>query len=583
MSDAARPPSVSLRRLLSLARPEWKLLVVATFALIVSSGLTLVSPQGIRVLMDAVTKPDGRGILDRTAVLLCLLFLVSALFTFLRAYLFTLAGERVVSRLRKRLYANVVRQEVGFFDAERTGELLNRLAADTGLIQSSVTVNVSMALRFGLQAVGSMAVLFWTSLRLTAMMLLVVPLVAISGVIFARVVRRLSRAVQDALARANEVAEESFGNIRTVRSFAREEEESQRYAARIDDAFALGRKSARAYGWFSGAMGFFGYASVALVLWYGGTLVVDGRMSVGTLTAFMLYTLFLGFSLASLSSLYGDFNRAIGASGRVFQLLDRVPGVVNEGGRVPSTITGDMRLDNVTFAYPTRPDSRVLDSVSFALAPGKVVALVGPSGSGKSTVAQLLARFYDPAEGRVTLDGHDLRDLDTRWLREQIGAVAQEPVLFATTIADNIRYGRPAATLDEVMAAAQAANAHGFISEFSDGYDTLVGERGVRLSGGQKQRVAIARALLKDPRVLVLDEATSALDSESEHLVQQALERLMLGRSVLVIAHRLSTVKSADTVVVLDRGRVVEAGRHDDLLEARGVYRRLVERQFATS
>jgi ABC transporter fused permease/ATP-binding protein len=575
--------TVSAKRLLELAKPEWRLIAVGTLALVIGSGLTLIAPQGIRILMDAVLQPDGRVVLDRTVLMLAGVFVSGAVFTFLRAYLFTLAGERIVMRLRQRLFANLVRQELGFFDAERTGELLNRLGADTGVLQNSVTVNVSMALRFVLQALGSLVVLFWTSPRLTGMMLLIVPLVAVSAVGFARAVRKLSKATQDALAKANEVAEEAFGNIRTVRSFAREEEESARYAERVHQAFGLGRRSAKAYGLFSGAMGLFGYLSIAIVLWYGGTLVVAGQLSVGTLTSFMLYTLFLGFSLASLSSLYGDFNRAIGASERVFQLLDRVPGVVNNGGTTLPEVRGELHLEAVHFRYPTRPDAPVLHDITLDLAPGKVVALVGPSGSGKSTVAQLLARFYDPDSGNITLDGHDLRELDTRWLREQIGAVAQEPVLFAASIADNIRYGRPGASQEQVVAAATAANAHEFISGFPEGYETLVGERGVRLSGGQKQRIAIARALLKDPRILVLDEATSALDSESEHLVQQALERLMRGRSVLVIAHRLSTVKSADRVVVLQQGHVVESGTHDELLQAHGVYHRLVERQFAVA
>ena len=476
-----------------------------------------------------------------------------------------------------------MRQEVGFFDGERTGELLNRLSSDTGVLQNSVTVNISMALRSTLQALGSIAVLVYTSWRLSVLMLSIVPVVAIGAVFCARTVRKLSRKTQDALAGATEVAEEALSNIRTVRSFAREAEESQRYASKVDEAFQLGRKSARAYGWFQGVMGFAGYMSIAVVLWYGGTLVIDGRLSVGTLTAFILYTMYLGFSLATLSGLYGDFNRAIGASTRVFDLLDRIAGVVNVAGERPAEVTGRVRFDRVRFTYPTRPDALVLDDVSLELEPGKVVALVGPSGSGKSTIAQMLPRFYDPQAGAITLDGRDLKTLDTKWLREHIGAVAQEPVLFATSIADNIRYGRPQASMDDVIAAAKAANAHEFISAFPEGYTTLVGERGVRLSGGQKQRVAIARALLKDPRILILDEATSALDSESEHLVQQALDRLMVGRAVLVIAHRLSTVKSADRVLVLDRGKLVESGRHEDLVKTAGVYRRLVEHQFATA
>ena len=594
-SSTTRAPdaqSTSWGRLLGLARPEAGILSIATIALLLGSSLSLVGPQGVRILTDAVNQPNGREILKTTVFEMMGLFVMVGLFGFLRSWLYTLAGERVVARLRRDLYSRIIAQEIGFFDAQRTGELLNRLSADTNVIQSGVTVNISMALRFFVQALGSVSILLWTSWKLTLVMLAVVPFVAIGAMLFARRVRALSKTTQDALAQASEVADETLGNIRTVRSFAREQFEVDRYDGKVNTAFEMGRRLALTYGTFQGAMGFAGFGAVALVLWYGGNEVIDGTLSLGDLNSFMLYTIVLGFSLGALSGLYGDFNRALGASTRVFELMDREPvgeaasptgaatnGAATHGDRLPA-LQGRMVLSDVQFAYPTRSDTPVMRNMNLVLEPGKVLALVGPSGSGKSTVAALLARFYDPQSGSVTLDGVDLRSLDPKWLREQVGAVSQEPVLFACSIAENIRYGRQDASDADLIAAAKAANAHSFIEGFPEGYQTLVGERGVRLSGGQKQRLAIARAILKDPKILVLDEATSALDAESEHLVQEALERLMVGRTVLIIAHRLSTVRDADTVAVVDKGCVVEAGKHADLVAQDGVYKRLVERQF---
>jgi ATP-binding cassette subfamily B protein len=579
MSETKRPP-VDIKRLVSLARPEARNLILGTIALAVGSVMTLLYPMVIQQLIDGIQGGGGRELVSKGALTLIALFAGGALFGAIRAWLFTVSGERVVADLRTRLYQSIINQEIAFFDERRTGELTNRLASDTTVLQNTVTVNVSMLLRFVIMALGAIGFLFYTSWKLTLITLSVVPVVAISAGMFGRRMRAISRDFQDALAESTVVAEETIAGVRTVRAFAREGAEVARYRAAVDRSFEVAKRRAGIIAMLRGFIGFGGYGAIALVLWFGGNMLVDGTISIGELTSYLLYTLTVAFSIGALSGLYEDFMKALGSSERVFELMDRTPTVVG-GDTRPAVVEGAVRFSGVNFAYPTRPDMPVLVDFELALNPGEVVALVGHSGSGKSTVATLLSRFYDPQSGSIELDGRPYAALDVDWLREQVGVVSQEPILFATTITNNIRYGCPDATMAQVEAAARAANAHDFIGGFPEGYETLVGERGVKLSGGQKQRVAIARALLKDPRLLVLDEATSALDAESEHLVQEALDRLMVGRTTVVIAHRLSTVKEASRVCVLGDGRVVEAGTHDELIAAGGIYRRLVEHQFA--
>ncbi|AUX30341.1 MULTISPECIES: ABC transporter ATP-binding protein [Sorangium] len=582
--DDRRPGRAHLRRLLRLARPELGKLALGTLFLGVGSGISLLLPQAIRKIVDDALGP-GSGVeaIDDAALWLALLIVVQAAAVALRYVLFSTAGERVVARLRAQLFEHLLRQEVAFFDDHRTGELTNRLASDATVLQSAVSVNVSMALRYAASVIGGVAFLFYTSPRLTLLMLAVVPVVALGSVAYGRRVRRLSRSVQDALARASEVAEEALSGIRTVRAFAAEQHEAARYSGRVAESFDLARKRIRASGSFMGVVTFAGYSAAALVLWYGGHLVVEGRMTLGGLTSFLVYTIVVAFALGGLSDLWADFMKATGAAERIFDLLDREPAMADAGGAQPSAVEGRLELRRVRFSYPTRKDVPVLKGIDIAVRPGEVIALVGPSGAGKSTIASLLLRLYDPDEGRILLDGRDLRELSPTWLRRQVGIVAQEPLLFAASVADNIRYGREGASDAEIEAAARAANAHGFIQRFPSGYRTLVGERGVQLSGGQKQRVAIARAMLKDPRLLVLDEATSALDAESEHLVKGALDALMKGRTTLIIAHRLSTVMGADRVLVMDGGTIVQSGAHAALIAEDGLYRRLVERQFVSA
>lgn len=573
----------TLKRLLNLARPEAKTLWIGTLFLLLGTAMSLSYPQAIRSIIDTALHPEKGQyrMIDFAALAMTAIFLVQGVAIAFRSYLFTVAGERIVTRLRQDLYHRIIRQEIGFFDQRRTGELINRLASDTTVLQNTVSVNISMGLRFLASAIGSVGLLLYTSPVLTGLMLLVVPPVALGAVYFGRTIRKLSREAQDALAKASEVAEETIGGIRTVRVYSHEAQELKRYSASVEDSFSIARQRARATAIFSGVASFAAYGAIAVVLWYGGRLVIDKQMGVGDLTSFVLYTLLLAFSLGALGGLWADFMRAAGAGDRVFALLDRIPQIPMDEGKTLDEVRGEMRFSEVRFAYPSRPDIEVLKGLNLTLPRGQIIALVGPSGGGKSTVASLVTRLYDPLQGAVLLDGHDLRELNASWLREQIGVVEQEPMLFSTTIADNIRYGDPDATDAEVEAAAKAANAHDFILRFPQGYQTEVGERGVQLSGGQKQRVAIARAVLKDPRLLILDEATSALDTESESLVKEALERLMKDRTTLVIAHRLSTVKDAHCVVVIADGQIVQQGTHKELLEQEGIYLRLVQKQFA--
>ena len=574
---------IPVTRLLTLARRQWRALAVGSVFLAIGSAAGLAWPQAIRWMMDGAFGEGGVEEVDRAALILLGVFVVQGIAIGLRSYLFTVAGERIVSDLRQDLFSQMLDQEVGFFDQNHTGKLISRLASDTATLQNTVSVNVSMGLRHVAMAVGGIGLLVYTSPLLTALMLLVVPPVAVGAVVYGRRIRRLSNDVQVALADANHVAEESIAGVRTVRAFAAEDIERGRYGVAIERSFDIAKVRARLSAMFAAVASIAAYAAVSIVLWYGGRVVVDGGMSVGELTSFVIYTLTVAFALGALGSLWADFMRAAGAGQRVFELLDRQAEIANRGGLIPEQVSGHVRIEGVCFRYPGRPDVEVLRDVSVALEPGEVVALVGPSGGGKSTIAALLSRIYDPDSGRITLDGRDIRELDATWLRHQVGVVAQEPLLFSASVKDNIRYGRPDASDDEVRDAAVAANADAFIRGFPEGYDTSVGERGVQLSGGQKQRVAIARALLRNPSVLLLDEATSALDAESEHLVQTALERLMKGRTTLVIAHRLSTVRRANRVVVIDGGAVADAGGHDELMARGGLYKRLVERQLTAA
>ncbi len=575
----------SVWRLLDLARTEARALALGILFLAVGSAASLAYPLAVRAVVDgalghAGVLGSGTTAMGRAALLMGVLALVQGAAVGLRAVLFALAGERVVLRLRTELHARILEQEIAFFDETRTGELTSRLTADTQLLQGTVTTSVSIALRNALQATGGLVLLAYTSPSLTLVMLAVVPPVALGAVFYGRRIRGLARRAQEALAAASDIAVESLAGIRTVRAFDAEEAEARRFGAALARTYDVARRRARAGAVFVGAASAGVYAASAVVLWSGGKLVARGELSVGALTSFLVYTLFVALSLGALADVWSELMRGVGAAERVFELMDRRPRVPARGGLAPASCSGRLAFRGVRFAYPGRPETPVLEGVDLEVAPGELVAVVGPSGAGKSTLGALVARLYDPDEGAVLLDGHDLRELDPRWLRRQVGFVWQEPVLFSASVGDNIRYARPGASDADVEAAARTAHAHEFVARLPGGYAAEVGERGVKLSGGQRQRIAIARAVLKDPPLLVLDEATSALDAESERLVRDALDEVAKSRATLVIAHRLSTVIHACRVVVLDRGRIVQSGTHAQLLAENGLYRRLVADQF---
>jgi ABC-type multidrug transport system fused ATPase/permease subunit len=518
--------------------------------------------------------------LGQVAVALVFLAALSALTLAGRVVVLGAASERVVKRLRERAYRALLRQEVAFFDGRRTGELLSRIASDCTQLQGALTGELLWLVRSAFLSIGGVAFLAWTSKELTLWMLASVPPVAVGGVVAGRYLARLSRKTQDALAEGSAAAEEALGSLRTVRSFAAEERERERFEQRLTDTFKLALERNKVTAAFAGLATFGLYAAVALVLWRGALLVDRDVLTLGELVSFLIYTGIVAAALSSLVDLGAGLVRSAGAARRVFDLLSREPRMPAEGGAVPAEVRGRLTFEGVTFAYPARADVTVLSGLDLTLEPGRTLAVVGASGAGKSTLASLALRFYDPIAGRLALDGRDLCELDPRWLRRQIGLVAQEPVLFSATIAENIRYGRPEASDADVERCARAARVSAFADGLPDKLETQVGERGIQLSGGQKQRVAIARALLEDAAIVILDEATSALDAESEGEVQAALAQLLAERTALVIAHRLSTVRDADEIVVLDAGRVVQRGNHAELSAVEGPYRRLLSRQL---
>jgi subfamily B ATP-binding cassette protein MsbA len=565
-------------------RPYAARLALAALCLLVAAGVSLAFPQVVRHLLDAAFEHRNGGLLDRIAIGLVALFLLQGAMNFVQVYLLTSTGERVIATLRQDVFAHLVRLSPGFFADRRTGELTSRLSADLVVLQSLLNTWVSELSRQSLFLIGGIVLLTLTHPRLTATTLAIVPMVVGAAFVFGRRLRRASTGVQDKVAEAMGTADEAFSQIRTVQSFVREEEETKRYGDLLSSVVDAAIRRARLRALFFGVVGFIAFAGVVGVLWQGGRLVLEGLLTPGALVSFLLYAITVAAAVGSLASLFGSYQEAVGAASRVFELLDMQPTVAEprQAMLMRRPLRGDVVVDGVSFRYgDTLP--LALDDVSIHIAPGEVVALVGPSGAGKTTLASLLPRFWDVTSGRITLDGIDVRELSFVDLRGAIGIVPQEPALFSGTVRENIAYANPRATEAAIVAAARAAHATEFIERLPDRLDTRVGERGVKLSGGQRQRLAIARVFLKDPAVVVLDEATSSLDAESERLIEEAMVELLRGRSTLIIAHRLSTVRRADRVVVLDRGRIVESGSHDELLGANGLYARLYSSSYQLS
>lgn len=562
----------------------WKF-YVGLFFLLLTGGTALAFPKLMGLLVDCVNNKDTAQANFIALSLLGILFMQS-IFSFFRLSLFVNFTENTLANLRLALYSNLVKLPMSFFSQKRVGELNSRISSDITQIQDTLTSTIAEFLRQFILIIGGIALLATESFKLTLLMLSVVPLVAVAAVIFGRFIRSYSKKVQDKVAESQVIVEETMQGISIVKAFANEWYEIARYKTQIKEVIQIAIKGGKYRGYFASFIIFCLFGAIVAVVWYGVQLSIAGEMSVGQLISFVLYSTFVGASFGGIAELYAQIQKAIGATERVFELLDETPEKIQGTTAHQSIekIKGNVNFKNVAFKYPSRKEMEVLKDVSFTAQFGQKIAIVGPSGAGKSTIASLLLRFYSIAEGSIEIDNKNIYDYDLEQLRGNMSIVPQDVILFGGTIRENIAYGKPNATEEEILAAAQQANAYNFIESFPEKLDTIVGERGVKLSGGQRQRIAIARALLKNPSILILDEATSSLDSESEKLVQEALEILMEGRTSIIIAHRLSTIRSADQILVLDKGIIAEKGTHQELIALNnGIYKNLSNLQFSNS